>query len=234
LLTAQSALHASQTQLQRLRDEMETTRHATDGTITCLQQELDASRAQLDGAVDAYRAQEQEVNELRCQLADAGRLQQQAQTRMQELRQELDTSRTRQNDLLQRISAAEKEIKCQEDSLNASVKIGYLSRACQEFIHRCPTWTQSTGVSLLNLSRKAALEMVNTFEEFDAVCSDPRREPVYLDSSSAAIKFNKARMALGLVLHPDKIAAKIVPHRRQQLHTYIHVHVLIRPQSYGV
>ena len=110
---------------------------------------------------------------------------------------------------------SQKEMKCQEDSLNASVKVGYLSRACHGFINRFPTWTRSTGAALLNLSRKDALDVVNVFEEFDAVCSEPRREPLYLDSSSTAVKFKKAWMAFSLLIHPDKIAAKIVPYRRQ-------------------
>jgi hypothetical protein len=221
LQTAQSALHASQTQLQRLHGEMEATRHATDGTIARLQQELDAARAQLDGAADAFRSQEQEVDELRRQLVDAGRAQQQAlaasQARMQELRQELDSSRSAQNDLLQRVSTAEKEIKCQEDSLNASVKVGYISRACQQFITRCPTWTHSTNAARLNLSREDALDMLNALEEFDAACSEPARHAIRLDSSSTALQFKKARIAFGLLLHTDKIAAKAVPHRRQRL-----------------
>jgi DNA repair exonuclease SbcCD ATPase subunit len=222
LQTAQSALHASQAQLQRVHDDMEAMRHATNGTIMRGQQELDASRVQLHNAAQASQARERELDELRSQRADAERALEFSQARMQELRQELDISQVRQDVLLQRVSAAESEIKSQEESLNASVKVGYISRACQEFIAECPTWTQSTGVALLSLSREDALDMVNILEEFDAVCSEPRRAPLYLDSSSTAIKFKKAWMAFSLLLHPDKIAAKAVPHRRQCLSPHMH------------
>ena len=205
------ALHASQTELQQLQGKTE----AADGTISRLRQELAASRAQLDEAAHASRTQEREANELRRQLAEAERSQQQTQARVQEMRTELDTSRARQNELLQRVSAAEKEITCQDNNLNASVQVGYISRACKQFIAQYPAWTQLTGASLPNLSREDALDMVNTFEEFAAACSVPAREPVYLDSSSSAAEFKKARMAFGLLLHPDKMVAKVVPHRGQ-------------------
>ena len=213
LQTAQSALQVSQAQLQRTHEDLEAIRHVSNGTIMRMQQELGASRAQFDDAVHTSQAQGRELDELRRQLAEAERSQQQTQARMQGLRTELDTSQTRQNELLQRVSAAEKEITCQDNNLNASVQVGYVSRACQQFIAHYPTWTQLTDVTLPDLSREDALDMVNTFEEFNAACSVPTREPVYLDSSAA--KFKKARMAFGLLLHPDKMVAKVVPHRGQ-------------------
>ena len=220
LQSTRSALQASQAQLQRLRGEMDAMRHAADGTIARLEQELNASRAQLDGAVDAYRAQEPAVDELRDKLAEAGRAQQQAldasQARMQQLRQELDSSRSAHDAVLQRLSIAEQRVTCQEDNLNASVKIGYISRACQEFILRCPAWTQSAGVALLDMPRQDALDMVNAVETFDAGCSEPTRAPVYLNSGSTASQFTQAKKAFALLLHPDKIVAKAVPHRSQR------------------
>ena len=211
----QSAQSASQAQLQRTHDDLESMRHASNGTIMHVQQELDASRAQLDAAVHTSQTRERELDELRRLLAEFERSQQRTQARMQELRTELDTSRARQDELLQRVSAAEKEITCQDNTLNASVQVGYVSRACQQFIAQHPAWTQLTDVTLPDLSREDALDMVNTFEEFHAACSVPTREPVYLDSSSTAVKFKKVRMAFGLLLHPDKMVAKVVPHRGQ-------------------
>ena len=197
---------------------MEAMRHASHGTTTRVQQELYSSRAQLEDAARASQAREGELDGLRRLLAEAERSQQQTQARLRELRTELDASRTREHELLRRAMAAERKVQCQEESVHASVKVGYISRACQEFMVRCPTWTQSNGDALLHLSREDALTMLNTVEEFDALCSDPSRQPVYLDSSSDAVQFRKAYKACSLLLQPDKIAAEMVPHRSQRPH----------------
>ena len=74
---------------------MEAMRHTSHGATTRVQQELDASRAQLEDAARASRARELEADEWRRLLAEAERLQQQTQARLQELRTQLDVSQTR-------------------------------------------------------------------------------------------------------------------------------------------
>ena len=93
---------------------------------------------------------------------------------------------------------------------------GWLRLAGVPAVHRAVPYLDATdGRDAAGLVSEDALDMVNTFEEFNAACSVPAREPVYLDNSSTAAKFKKARMAFGLLLHPDKMVAKIVPHRGQ-------------------